>query len=356
MLTQDYLTLRLVRLKPSEEWSNERCRLSFVFPKGGHGRYVSGPVAHRLAPGDVLVANAASGGKIGVPGTGELVFWCFSVCLEHLFPLFASNEICLLQSITDGFKDAKLYPASSPLAVECHRLLADVPPQAELGHRSQLLRIVAAVLSLEFKNAHRQRVGFVRVEERLIQVFESLSSAEILNLSVGELAVRFSCSRRHLSRLFHQYFGMSIAALRMEMRLLKAVSLLRNLDAKIINVAEECGFNHLGLFNTCFRRRFGDSPGQWRKSAEQADGHPTGAIENEVACPLRSTGLCPLSARPPGDFSIATKEAPPRRKAGSKRVLAGDGSLGKSIGQLVAASRQEIREEVHPRNTLRICA
>src|SRR6186997_1810806 len=133
MLNQDYLTVRLVRLKPSEEWSNERGRLSFIFPKAGHGRYVSGPVAHRLSPGDVLVVNAASEDKIGIPGTGELVFWCFSVCSENLFPLFASNEICLLQSITDGLKKAKLYPASTPLAAECHRLLADIPPHAELG-------------------------------------------------------------------------------------------------------------------------------------------------------------------------------------------------------------------------------
>ena len=349
MLNQDYLTVRLVRLKPSEEWSNERGRLSFIFPKAGHGRYVSGPVAHRLSPGDVLVVNAASEDKIGIPGTGELVFWCFSVCFENLFPLFASNEICLLQSITDGLKKAKFYPASTPLAAECHRLLADIPPHAELGHRGQLLRIVAALLSMEFKNARRQRVGFVRVEEHMSQVFENLPAAEILNLSVDELATKFGCSRRHLSRLFHQYFGMSIAALRMEMRLLKAVSLLRNRDAKITNVAEECGFNHLGLFNTCFKRRFGDSPGQWRKSAEQANCPPTGEIENDLACPLRSNGLCPLSASPTANFSLATKEALPSRKAGSKWVL-------KSISQLAGASRQEIREEVHPRNTLRICA
>jgi hypothetical protein len=35
-------------------------------------------------------------------------------------------------------------------------------------------------------------------------------------------------------------------------------------------VAEQCGFNHLGLFNTCFKRRFGTSPSQWRKSSTQS--------------------------------------------------------------------------------------
>jgi transcriptional regulator GlxA family with amidase domain len=104
----------------------------------------------------------------------------------------------------------------------------------------------------------------------MVQVFEKLSASELINLSVGELADRFSCSRRHLNRLFHQHFGVSVAALRMEMRMLKAISLLRDADVKIINVAEQCGFNHLGLFNTCFKRRFGTSPGQWRKSTIRA--------------------------------------------------------------------------------------
>jgi len=54
-----------------------------------------------------------------------------------------------------------------------------------------------------------QRVGF-------IQAFERLTSQELLTLSVGDLAQKFSCTRRHLNRLFHRYFGFSVAALRME--------------------------------------------------------------------------------------------------------------------------------------------
>jgi AraC-like DNA-binding protein len=132
------------------------------------------------------------------------------------------------------------------------------------------------------------------VEAHLVQVFEQLTAEELLSISVGEMAARFNCSRRHLNRLFHQYFGFSVAALRMEMRLLKAVSILRDANAKIINVAEQCGFNHLGLFNTCFKRRFGASPGQWRKLALRGDTQVNPASsEAEAICPLQSKGLCP---------------------------------------------------------------
>jgi len=37
MFSQEHLTLRLVRLKPSEKWIHRANGLSFVFPKGGGG-------------------------------------------------------------------------------------------------------------------------------------------------------------------------------------------------------------------------------------------------------------------------------------------------------------------------------
>lgn len=272
MLTPNYLTLRLVRLKAGEEWASDSNCLSFLFPKAGTGNYLAGSVVQSVSAGDILVVNGTPRGKLCVGNRGELLFQWFSVSLEQLYPLFSVDEIGALHNIADIFKQVKLYPAGTPVARECRRLLDEAPPQLNLDHRGHVLRVAASVLSSEFNSVRTQRPGFLNLEEQIGQVFESLSIDEVLNLSVGELAVKFSCSRRHLNRLFHQYFGLSVAALRMEMRLLKAVSLLRDPSAKIINVAEQCGFNHLGLFNTCFRKRFGNSPGEWRKAAASRKG------------------------------------------------------------------------------------
>jgi hypothetical protein len=56
----------------------------------------------------------------------------------------------------------------------------------------------------------------------------------------------------------------------MELRMLRAISLLRDGDAKVAQVADQCGFNHLGFFNRCFKRRFGMSPGRWRVVSAKA--------------------------------------------------------------------------------------
>lgn len=354
MLSQEHLTLRLVRLKPSEKWIPGANGLSFVFPKGGGGKYVSKAVTQHLVPGDILVLNGTpeDEGGLCADEEGEMVFWFFAANFEHLFPLFASNEICMLQNVTEGFKGTKLYGAFSPLARECHRLLAEVPPQFDLDHRSQLLRVVAAILSVEFKAAQSYRVGFVRAEVHMIQVFEKLSANDLLSLSVGELAARFGCSKRHLNRLFHQHFGFSVAAMRMEMRLLKAASLLRDPDTKVINVAEQCGFNHLGLFNTCFKRRFGATPGQWRKMSAQAEGQSVRPVNDGVVCPLRSKGLCPWD----GAFDNcqpAEDEASETQKAGSTRLVISVQIPDKSAGHKPVASQRKIAGIAGPQNLLR---
>lgn len=305
MLAQDYLTLRLVRLKGAEEWSHKREGLSILFPKSGTGTCHCHSPAQRIGAGDVLVMNGVSNFRLSVNPGADLVFWCFSVRLDHLYPLFASLEISLLESIAETFGSPKLFPASLPLAKQCHQLVEDTPPQFNLDHRSQLLRVASVILTEEFKAAHERRTGAMGVEAHLVQIFEQLTAEELLTISVGDLASKFNCSRRHLNRLFHQYFGFSVAALRMEMRLLKAVSILRDANAKIINVAEQCGFNHLGLFNTCFKRRFGASPGQWRKTTLQGGNSPRAIVEDNSVCPLHSKGLCPKTGESNGLQSTA---------------------------------------------------
>jgi AraC-like DNA-binding protein len=297
MITQSHLKLRLVCLEPPEVWDCQGTGLVFIFVREGAADYISDPIRHHISSGDVLVASAVSGGKLHIPDKGKTVFWCFSLRLEHFLPLLANNEIYRLQNVSDAFRSARRYPASSAPAQKCHRLLREVPSQFDLDHRSQLLRVAAVLLAVEFETAQPQPNESVWDEKHLAGIIGKLSTAELLSLPVGGLANKFGCSRRHLNRLFHQRFGVSAAALKMEMRLLKAVALLRNSDTKIIRVAEECGFSHLSFFNIHFKKRFGASPGQWRKMVIEVQSQPADPDLGGVDCPLRSNGLCPLSHR-----------------------------------------------------------
>ncbi len=45
----------------------------------------------------------------------------------------------------------------------------------------------------------------------------------------------------------------------------RARQLLADANAKVINVAYESGYRHLGLFNAMFKKRFGVTPSEWRQ-------------------------------------------------------------------------------------------
>ena len=140
-------------------------------------------------------------------------------------------------------------------------------------------------------------------------MLERLSASELLNLSVEELAQKFGFCRRHLNRLFHQYFGLSVSRLRMEMRMLKAVTLLRDPNAKVINVAEECGFNHLGLFNASFKQPVWHQPGTVAQS-RQGNRAGTGRLQLE---PPASARCGPRASAP----SVAGRMQAPANPAGA---------------------------------------
>ena len=94
-----------------------------------------------------------------------------------------------------------------------------------------------------------------------------MPDAEIINHSPEELARLCGCSPRHFNRLFRAHFAVSARARQTELRLLKARQLLCSTNEKIIQVALNCGYRSLSLFNSIFKKRFGVTPSGYRQKA-----------------------------------------------------------------------------------------
>ncbi len=310
MLDGDHLCLREGRVKPGEPWMGDANGLHFLFPTEGGGTFLVGNASQPLLPGDILIFQAPAPVRVLADPRGQLSFSWFSTLTEHLLPLLAADESCLVTQVLEGSKAGRRYLATWPVARECHKLMRMVPPQFNLEHRSHLVHIAGAILSNEFQNWKLQRRSAIPGEDVVMRTFENLSMGEFLDLRVGELAKKFKCGQRHLNRLFHRHFGISLTALRMEMRLLKAACLLRDPNAKVLNVAKDCGFNQLGLFHTCFKRRFGTSPGRWRQTKLAAA--PESSLSADQECRLFRLGLCPWLANGMGKAESASGESQPK--------------------------------------------
>lgn len=283
-----HLKLLKVRLTEKSHWAHSPSGLHFVFPTHGSAACLTPRSSMTICPGDLLVKDGGTVARI-IPDTKTFVFSTFSLSFQHLMPLLTAGEMSSLAQVLERLKAPKVFLATATVATRCHQLLASLP-SAALESRGHLLRIAALVLEHEFQNLRAQRQTGTPKDLRLLQRLDMLSTDELVESSVEELAGRIGCSRRHLNRLFHQHFKASMATLKMELRLRKAASLLSNRNARIIDIAAECGFNHLGLFNSSFRKRFGNSPTQWRARAPDSEPLHETELANIFSGPLKTPG------------------------------------------------------------------
>ncbi len=83
-------------------------------------------------------------------------------------------------------------------------------------------------------------------------------------LTLSDLAVRFTYSERQLQRLFKQHTGQTFVRYRQGRRIEKSCEWLRNPELKISAVAEYVGYKDRDTFVAVFKRYMGITPSQFR--------------------------------------------------------------------------------------------
>lgn len=84
-------------------------------------------------------------------------------------------------------------------------------------------------------------------------------------LTIDALSVRFGISQTALKKEFRRLYDMPLHAWLQEQRLRQAALLLRESHLTVLEVAQEVGYSSTSQFSAAFQRRFGTSPGQYRK-------------------------------------------------------------------------------------------
>lgn len=281
-----HLVLREFRLEGDVVWTKQPGPLQFVFPQSGKGHYVDKSGSHALAKGDVAFLDTASEGTIFARPDGGFVIHAFSVALEQLLALSDASDLCSLHCNNDGCP--RIYASSTRVAENSRRLLKRATTNLGLDSRAQLLRAAASVLELAAPGGESDGIGWSAHRHSVAgETLASLSDEEILNSSVASLSRKLGFCRRHLNRMFKARYGLTHAAMKRELMLLRTASMLTRSNFKIVQVAEECGFKHPGRFHVWFRRRFGVSPAEWRRisTAEASAGRPHSGVGPEASSP-----------------------------------------------------------------------
>ena len=83
--------------------------------------------------------------------------------------------------------------------------------------------------------------------------------------TLAATAEMFHYNSAYLSRMLKQTFGRSFTEIRSEIRLTKARQLLLETDMPVDRVSESVGYEGLSHFHREFKKRFGFSPGEYRR-------------------------------------------------------------------------------------------
>ena len=250
-------------LLPETEWAPRLPGWVLCQITSGTGYWLHPQLNYELANGSVILFSARCGGSIRASQVGGARLLFFNVEPKRLTGLVTLGEQLYFETaaVRDKFQ---IFPAHSVIAVKMQGLAVQ-PNQKGCLFRLHLVELFLEVFGNKL-NPEASRPGSTAdARERLSTFLKQTPESDLLHVDFTELVQIVRCTQRHLSRIFHELVGMSFRDKHAELRLIKARELLEETDSKIVDVALESGFQSLSLFNLMFKRRFGNSPGQWRQ-------------------------------------------------------------------------------------------
>lgn len=198
----------------------------------------------------------------------QYVYTCHAGLVECMSPIVFDKKIIgymVLGQIktgehTDFEKIADRLPAN-----KLDRLRNEYNSLASIGmdKLSSAMRILDACTGYEYL---KTLVG--RGEKRIdVLVSEYINENINGDLSVPRLCAKFHLSHSEIYSIFKRYFNTTPAEYIKERRLEIACGLLENTELSINKIGSKCGFPDYNYFSKVFKKAFGISPRNYRKSS-----------------------------------------------------------------------------------------
>ena len=270
-----HLIIQEMTLRPSGEWKPEARGWTVVRVAEGAGYTMHGAAAKEFNAGEMIVVGPATSVTLRASQLGVLKLEFFLVLPQFLNGLLTVTEWRQLEDVSrHNFTKLLHFAHQDPTAQKFTRLAAQAQRDC-LASRSSMLQLWATSIAGILPPINASTGQLVQLRDRFREFIGKMSESELATRSLPELAEQLHCSERHFSRLFREEFNVSLRDRQTELRLQRARQLLADTNSKIINVAYESGYRHLGLFNAMFKRRFGLTPSAWRLK-----NLPTEPVEN----------------------------------------------------------------------------
>jgi len=163
-------------------------------------------------------------------------------------------------------KNHPLYTAIASCLDASDRLCASRPAGYELGVKGHMLLLFSFLMQLSDSDGKNDENKFNQKDvEKLKTVLARIEAGYSKKLTVASMAGECGYSASHFMRWFKEVTGTGFTAYLIEYRLGRAAHALRSSHDTVLEIAGQTGFDNLSNFNRLFRKRFGMTPGQFRR-------------------------------------------------------------------------------------------
>lgn len=243
--------------EPSRD--EEHHAFSVTLVERGTLRYRTRAGSAVLSPGWLMLGNRGEGYVCSheeSDGTGDdcVMLSISAPVLEDAFSALGHRASRL------GFNRASLPPSPRVFALLSSLLVGgdegfalEETALAVIGNVQSALNDGAAPVSVQ------------RQDERAIEAAHYIADRSDAPLTLDDVAASVGVSAFHLMRIFRRAIGVTPHQYLMRLRLLQAITLLRDTERPITQVAYDVGWSDLSNFTRTFRRDVGCSPGEFRR-------------------------------------------------------------------------------------------
>lgn len=179
---------------------------------------------------------------------------------EFLHPLF-SNTISIPTFLTP---DLDGYEELAACIDNADEICKSFPKAYPFAIKSQLFQFFYLLFSHHAVSAHPGKN--MHSLDKMKQIIKYIEQNYSSRITIADISEAMGLSQSHFMKYFKKTMGTSFVDYLNDYRLTMASRLLLASSDSILNIAGEVGFENLSYFNRVFKKRFGMTPRNYRKS------------------------------------------------------------------------------------------